>query len=235
MRAAILVAGGTGSRFGNAGGKQLASLLDRPVVGWSLRALGSVASLGLVVIVCHPDLVREFESLASKPLASGASVVVVPGGDTRRASVYEGLSAVPAEAATVLVHDGARPLAAPALFESVMGFLDDSRADGVVVGYPAVDTIKRVAGGRVLETPDRSTLWAIQTPQAFRTSALRSAHETALADGFEGTDDASLVERAGGKVLVFEGPRDNIKITMPDDVVFAEAVLRRGATGEDKT
>ena len=100
-------------------------------------------------------------------------------------------------------------------------------AAGVVVGYPAIDTLKVVTSDGVVEsTPERSRLWAVQTPQVFRAAAVRQAYESARADGFLGTDDASLVERDGGRVLAFEGPRDNIKVTVAEDLLFVEAALR---------
>jgi len=96
----------------------------------------------------------------------------------------------------------------------------------VVVGYPSVDTLKTVVGGTILSTPDRSQFWAVQTPQVFSAAVLREAYTVAAKDGFLGTDDASLVERLGKKVVVFEGPRDNIKVTVAEDLLFVEAALK---------
>jgi 2-C-methyl-D-erythritol 4-phosphate cytidylyltransferase len=116
---------------------------------------------------------------------------------------------------------------------TVTGALDmlraSPRADGVIVAHPTVDTLKIVEDRHVVETADRTRLWAAQTPQIFRSASLREAHAAARKDGFVGTDDSSLVERDGGLVLVFEGPRDNIKVTVPEDHAFVEAVLRRSS------
>lgn len=167
------------------------------------------------MLVVHPDRRGDDEP--------GADVVVA-GGSTRSASVRAGLAAVPADAQVVLVHDAARPLAPPALFASVIAAVRDG-ADGAVPGLPVTDTIKRVARGRVVETLDRGTLVAVQTPQAFAASALRRAH----ASEPEATDDAALIEAAGGAVVVVLGDPANAKITRPGDLEAAERAL--GATG----
>lgn len=225
--AAIVVAAGTGSRFGRAGGKQLAPVAGKPLVQWALESVLAVAGLDPVVLVCHPEHVEKFRELAGA-LDSGGRVTVVRGGATRGASVRHGLEQVPHAAETIVVHDGARPLAEPALFERVIALLRSSGADGVIAAVPSVDTLKAVRGGRVAETLDRTLVWAAQTPQAFSTSVLREAHASAERDGFEGTDDAALVERIGGTVLVHEAPRTNIKVTTPEDLVLVEGLLASG-------
>jgi 2-C-methyl-D-erythritol 4-phosphate cytidylyltransferase len=111
---------------------------------------------------------------------------------------------------------------------SVRGSVD---ADGAVVGYPTIDTLKIVSGSNILGTPDRSSFWTVQTPQVFRREIVVEAHRTALAEGFVGTDDSSLVERIGGKVLLVRGPRDNIKITVPEDLAMVEAGLKLRLAG----
>ena len=103
--------------------------------------------------------------------------------------------------------------------------------DGAVVGHPSYDTLKLVEGDTVIETVDRERYWAVQTPQAFRRSALEEAHRAAVEDGFLGTDDASLVERAGGRVVVVQGTRDNLKVTVPEDLAFVQAVLNHRREG----
>jgi 2-C-methyl-D-erythritol 4-phosphate cytidylyltransferase len=138
---------------------------------------------------------------------------VVSGGATRSASVRAGLAAVPAGAEVVIVHDAARPFAAPALFEAVVAAVRDG-ADAAVPGVPLADTVKRVAGSHVVETLDRDRLVAVQTPQAFKVDALRRAH----AGAGEATDDAALVEAAGGLVVVVPGDPANTKITLRTDL-----------------
>jgi 2-C-methyl-D-erythritol 4-phosphate cytidylyltransferase len=134
----------------------------------------------------------------------------VAGGASRSASVRAGLAAVPADAEVVVVHDAARPAARPALFESVVAAVL-AGADAAIPGVPLVDTVKRVAGGVVVETLDRTALVAVQTPQAFRAAVLREAEG-------EATDDAALVEAAGGRVVVVPGDPANLKVTEPADL-----------------
>ena len=210
---AIVVAGGSGSRFGDAAPKQFLDLGGLRLIDWALAA-ASAACAGVVAVLPATHL--------DATLAPG--VVSVAGGPTRSASVRAGLEAVPADAALIVVHDAARPLADTALFERVIAAVR-AGADGAVPGVPVADTIKRVdpAGGLVLETLDRPTLRAIQTPQAFAASALRQAH----AGGGDATDDAALVEAAGGRVVVVEGDPSNLKVTGPDDLVRAEDLLTR--------
>ena len=197
---AIVVAAGSGSRFG--GPKQFAELGGRRVVDWALVASRSVAD-GVVLVVPAAHLEDE----------APAADVVVAGGATRSESVRAGLGAVPAGADVVVVHDAARPFAAPALFAAVVACVRDG-ADAAIPGVPIADTVKRVIGGRVLGTLNRDELVAVQTPQAFAAAALRKAH----AGGGEATDDAALVEAAGGRVMVVPGDPANTKITLRTDL-----------------
>jgi len=216
-----VVAGGTGRRFGAP--KQFLPLAGTPVVTWSVRAAGSVAD-GIVLVVPAPDVHNATEGLpiagATGDAALGASVVVT-GGATRGASVRAGLEAVPGDAGLIVVHDAARPLAAPGLFRAVVDAVRSGRVDGAVPVIPVADTLKRVADGRVVATVDRDGLVAIQTPQAFEASALRAAH----AGGPEATDDAGLLEAAGWTVGTVEGDPRNLKLTRPEDLALAEALL----------
>ena len=231
--AAVVVAGGTGERLGMPGGKQLALVLGRPVLSWTLASFDAAPQVELIVVVCHPERVDEYCASAVDPFGIRTAVAFVPGGETRQASVGRGLAAVPPSVEVVLVHDGARPLVTPELIAGSLAALDSAEdADGVVVGYPAVDTLKIVSERSVDETPNRTRYWAVQTPQVFRAAALRAAYAAADRDGFLGTDDASLVERNGGRVVVFEGPRDNIKVTTAEDLVFVEAALRFRESGD---
>ena len=205
---AIVVAGGTGARFG--GPKQFSELAGRRVVDHSIAAARSVAG-GVVLVV--PDVGAGPECGADR---------VVPGAPTRSGSVRSGLAVVPASAGIIVVHDAVRPLAGPDLFEAVVAAVE-AGADGAVPGVPVPDTVRRVgADGRPLATLDRSDLVLIQTPQAFSASALRAAHSRLG----EATDDAALIESAGGSVVVVPGDPRNLKITHPHDLVVAEALLR---------
>lgn len=197
-----MVAAGSGNRFG--GQKQFEVLEGRRVVDWSLAACRSVADGVVLVVPPDHDVAEEVD-------------VVVNGGATRSDSVRAGLAAVPDEAEVILVHDAARPFASPDLFRDVIAAVR-SGADGAVPGVPVTDTIKQVAGGQVVVTLDRDSLVAVQTPQAFTAVALRRAH----ASGGESTDDAALVEAAGGRVVVVIGDPANTKITLPADLGSSE-------------
>ena len=206
----IVVAGGSGRRFGQM--KQFSLLGGRPVLEWAVAACRP-CSAGVVLVV----------PAAPGGLDPHGADAVVTGGATRAESVRCGLTAVPAEADVIVVHDAARPLASPALFDAVIDGVDSGGADGAVPGIPPSDTIKAVdESGRVTSTLDRATLVAVQTPQAFRAAVLRRAHEHTPSSA---TDDAMLVEALGGTVQVVPGEPGNLKITGPGDLEAAERLL----------
>lgn len=195
----IVVAGGSSQRFGRP--KQYEALGMARVLDWSMRAASNVSD-GVVLVV---------------PAADAECEGGIAGGMTRSASVRNGLSAVPADATIICVHDASRPFAGTELFDSVIAAVTNG-ADCAIPGIEVIDTIKVVdPSGVVLSTPDRSALRAVQTPQAFRASVLRAAHSSAA----DGTDDATLVEAAGAKVIVVAGHADNRKITYPADLDWA--------------
>jgi 2-C-methyl-D-erythritol 4-phosphate cytidylyltransferase len=151
-------------------------------------------------------------------------VAWIQGGDTRQDSVCNGLAALPVDARSVLIHDGARCLVEPGLIDRCAAAVDGGAA--VIAAAPVTDTIKRVDDqGLIQDTPDRSHLWGAQTPQGFPVEQLRQAHARARAEGWSVTDDASLFERLGWAVSVMESSPANIKITTPFDLTIAEAVL----------
>lgn len=197
-----MVGGGGGQRFG--GPKQYEALGAARVID---QAVAVAALVGEVVVVV--------------PAADAAREGAVAGGATRSESVRAGLAAVPPEASIICVHDAARPLATPELFAAVIDAVaGDDQVAGAIPVVPVVDTIKVVDGrGRIAATPERSSLVAVQTPQAFRADVLRRAH----AAGGDGTDDAALVEAAGGLVVAVTGEARNAKITTPDDLARARA------------
>jgi 2-C-methyl-D-erythritol 4-phosphate cytidylyltransferase len=207
---AIVVAAGRGARYG--GAKQYELIGGRTVLDRSVGA-GRAACDGVVVVVAAEEVRRSVE---------GADKVVA-GGATRSASVRAGLAAVPDAAAVVVVHDAARPLAAPALWQAAIEAVF-AGADAALCAVAVTDTIKRVSGDKVAGTVDRADLVAVQTPQAFRAAALRAAHAT----GGDATDDGALVEAAGGRVVVVPGSAINLKITHPHDLAVAEALLEAG-------
>jgi 2-C-methyl-D-erythritol 4-phosphate cytidylyltransferase len=204
---AVVVAAGTGVRFGSL--KQYEQLGHRRVLDWALASARSVADG--VVLVVPPDRAGTPEAAAD---------AVVAGAATRAGSVRAGLAAVPGDAQVVVVHDAARPLASASLFEAVLGAVREG-ADGAVPGVPVADTVKMVDHGLVTETLDRARLVAVQTPQAFGAAVLRRAHE----GDPEASDDAALVEAAGGRVVVVPGEPANAKVTTHHDLLVARALI----------
>jgi 2-C-methyl-D-erythritol 4-phosphate cytidylyltransferase len=209
----IVVAGGSGRRFGDM--KQFSLLGGRPVLEWAVAACRPCSAGVVLVVPATPAGPGGHDP-------HGADAVVI-GGATRAESVRCGLTAVPAEADVIVVHDAARPLASSALFGAVIDAVDSGGADGAVPGIPPSDTIKAVdESGRVTSTLDRATLVAVQTPQAFRAAVLRRAHEHAPSSA---TDDAMLVEALDGTVQVVPGEPGNLKITGRGDLQAAERLL----------
>jgi 2-C-methyl-D-erythritol 4-phosphate cytidylyltransferase len=227
VNAVVIAAGGSGERFGDVAGKQLAIVAGLPVLAHTLLAFDRCADVDAIVVVAHPDRVEEYRREAVEASGAGKVVAVVAGGATRIQSVRAGLAALPEGVDLVAIHDGARAAVTPATISAAFAALEEHPdADGVVVGHPCVDTIKEVdAAGRVIDTPDRTRFWMAQTPQVFRPSVLSRAYWKAGIAGFEGTDDASLVEAVGGTVLMVEGPRSNLKVTVPEDLDMLAALL----------
>jgi len=212
--AALVVAAGASQRMGT--DKLWAELAGLPVLEHTLRAVAAARSIGSVVVVTRPDaLARVQRLLSALSLPSEACV----GGTRRQDSVRAGLELV--DAPVVAVHDGARPLVAPEMIDE--GVRIAAERGAAVAALPCVDTIKRAnADGRVVETPNRGELWTIQTPQCFRLDLLRRAHAAITADV---TDDAAMVEALGEPVWLYHGSRRNIKITTPEDLLVARALL----------
>lgn len=214
----VVVGGGSGDRFGAP--KQYQLLGGRRVIDLACDA-ARLTSDGVVVVLPASDVA------AWRP-SSTIPEVAVAGGTTRSESVRAGLAAVAPDASVICVHDAARPLATAELFSRVVTAVRDGAA-GAVPAVPVNDTIKVVDhSGVVVDTPDRSTLVAVQTPQAFAADVLRRAHSS----GADGTDDAALVERVGARVVVVPGEPWNRKITAPDDLLWAQSWLDRNVEGE---
>jgi 2-C-methyl-D-erythritol 4-phosphate cytidylyltransferase len=224
--AAVILAGGMGERFGSAEGKQLFELHGKPILTWSAEAFDVVSDVGLIVIVAPEERMEEYCRKAVDGFPFVTPVVMAQAGTIRQESSLAGISKVPETYEFIAIHDAARPLVTAELIghtiSAVRGNLD---ADGAVVGYPAIDTLKVVNDKTIIGTPDRSAFWVAQTPQVFRSRMIREAHATALVEGFVGTDDSSLVERINGNVVLVKGPRNNIKITVPEDRISIEAGL----------
>jgi 2-C-methyl-D-erythritol 4-phosphate cytidylyltransferase len=219
MAVALIVAAGRGERLGTGRPKALVSLAGRPMLEWSVEALRAVDEVDRIVVALPDD------ELGAAPEGS----VGVAGGAARSHSVREALRAA-GDGDPVIVHDAARPLAGPELFERALAELESSGADAVIAAAPVADTIKEVGidGRTVARTLDRAQLWAVQTPQVFRREALErallAADDELLAAA---TDDAWLIEQAGGAVRIVESSADNVKITTPTDLRLAEVLLAR--------
>lgn len=211
MAVALLVAAGSGLRLGAGGPKALVPVAGRPMLEWSLRALRAAPMVERIVVALPPGE------------RAPAGCEAVEGGVTRSASVRNALARAGA-ADRIVVHDAARPLAPPDLFERCLAALDD--ADAAVAAAAITDTVKEAGADRlVTATLDRSRLWAIQTPQAFRRTALERALAVPDAVLAQATDDAWLVERAGGSVRIVESGPANFKITTQHDLRVARWLL----------
>lgn len=211
----LIVAAGRGERLGTQGPKALVALSGRPMLEWSVEALRPV---GEIVVALPADALH----------AAPAGCHAVAGGAERSHSVRAALAAAPAHADTVLVHDAARPLVTTELAERCIAALDEDGGgwDAAIAAAPVVDTVKRsVDGVAVSETLTRSELWAVQTPQVFRRAALELALARTDEELAAATDDASLVERDGGRVRVVRASPDNLKVTTPSDLRLAELLL----------
>lgn len=213
----VIVAAGSGTRMGRP--KQFLPLAGRPVCEWALKAFLDCPEVAKVALVMTAENVAEHGArLRSERVA------VVEGGATRMGSVQNGFKALPADVDVVAVHDGARPLVTPQVIRATVAQALLSGA--AVAAVPAKDTLKRAAADRVVaETPDRAAFWQAQTPQTYRRDVLAGALER-FAHEAGATDESQLVERAGHKVTLVEASYENIKITTPEDLVTAEALLR---------
>ncbi|GAC41049.1 2-C-methyl-D-erythritol 4-phosphate cytidylyltransferase [Paenibacillus popilliae] len=229
----VIVAAGRGSRMGAAESKQYLPLEGKPVIIHTLERFQTVQACDAIVWVASPEDTARCAAWQEE-YGLDKIRVIVPGGTERQHSVYTGLQAVRELGLDyVLIHDGVRPFVETGSIE--VCFRAAREHGAAVLAVPVKDTIKQVNGGVITATPDRRSLWAIQTPQAFRLVDVMAAHEQAAADGFIGTDDAMLMERAGMQVRIVEGEYTNVKLTTPDDLEWASWWLaRREATPRGK-
>lgn len=235
MTVALIVAAGSGERLGAGRPKALVELGGRPLFTWSLEALRATSGVERVAIAMPGDC--DIAGVDFDTAAPGSPLVLcVGGGATRSESVLRALDAVgPGD--PVVVHDAARALVTPALAESVIAALKrDTDAHAAIAAMPVTDTIKRVgADGAVSETLERRELWAVQTPQVFRRAALEHSLDVPAAELARATDDAWLIERAGGKVIVVRASDENLKVTTPLDLALAELLLARRSGVDDSS
>ncbi|MFN3395227.1 MAG: 2-C-methyl-D-erythritol 4-phosphate cytidylyltransferase [Thermodesulfovibrionales bacterium] len=222
---AIVPAAGAGKRFGS--NKPFHLLLDVPLIIWPLRVLNGVEQIEEIIpVLKESDMEKGVELFERFNLSKIKRIA--PGGKERQDSVYNALRLIKDKKSLILIHDGARPLIDDNLIiETIRGLGD---YDGIITGVPVKDTIKEVrpSGGDniVIRTPNRETLWAIQTPQVFRYEILMKAYEEAMNKRFYSTDDAALVESISGRIKVIMGRYDNIKVTTPEDIAVIEGFKR---------
>lgn len=226
MWCAIILGGGSGSRMGCERNKVLLDVCGRSMLCRSVAAFRPMTD-EVVVVIREEDLAEARTQLAGEGLLEGVRFAM--GGSTRQESVWHGLCALPGECDRVMVHDAARCLVDADTIRRVMDSVEQGGSG--VAAVPCVDTIKQVdARDQVAATPERLMLRSVQTPQGFETALLRRAHLSAQESGYQGTDDASLVERLGVQVQLTMGSRRNIKLTTPEDRLMAEALLKNQAT-----
>jgi 2-C-methyl-D-erythritol 4-phosphate cytidylyltransferase len=219
---AIIVAAGSGVRLGSSVPKAFVKIGGRTMLSYSLVIVRQVNSINEVVIA----IPNGFEDAARAEVAAaglGVPVKITPGGIERQDSVRIALELTSAESELVIVHDAARPLATPAIFEACLSAA--ARAGGAIAAVLVSDTLKRIVDGAISATVARAGLWQAQTPQAFRRDLLVAAHLRAVREGIVATDDADLVECMGARVEVVEASTNNIKITTPSDLAIVEAII----------
>jgi 2-C-methyl-D-erythritol 4-phosphate cytidylyltransferase len=219
--AAVVVAGGSGTRFGGPVRKQYLEIGGVPVLLRAVRPFLDHPRIASVVVVLPPDDVA-----APPPWLAGLPLIIVAGGEARGDSVLHGLQAVAEDVDRVLIHDGARPFVSADVIDRVL-----DAEGGAIAAVPVTDTIQRVnVYGEIVATPDRTWLWQAQTPQGFPRAALLDAYRRARADGLAATDDAAIFARYAGKVRVVMGAYRNLKVTRPEDLPVAEALAREPAS-----
>jgi 2-C-methyl-D-erythritol 4-phosphate cytidylyltransferase len=218
----LIPAAGLGVRLGAEGPKALVPLAGKPMLAHTLERFRPLGLIPAAIVLIAPEHRALFET-ALDAAFPGMALRLVPGGAERQESVANGLAALDADTEIVVIHDAARPFVATA---SIQASIEAAAEFGAAtVAIPSVDTIlEGDADAFLTATPDRTRLWACQTPQTFRTEVIREAHRRARADGFLGTDDASLVRRIGGPVKLVHGTRLNMKLTTPDDRRLAELI-----------
>jgi 2-C-methyl-D-erythritol 4-phosphate cytidylyltransferase len=221
----LIPAAGMGRRMGSDRNKLLLTLLGKPLIAWTLLAANASTKIVWLGIIGQPEDFLDFKDIIAD-LKLNKPIELIQGGTTRQESVYNGLQALPPEAERVLIHDGARCLATPQLFDRCAETLET--ANSIIAAIPVKDTIKIVDSNKIIrDTPDRSNLWAAQTPQGFQVSLLKECHEKGKQLGWEVTDDAALLEKCQQNVLIVEGEETNLKVTTPVDLTIAEFILHQ--------
>lgn len=224
MNSVVIVSAGRGSRMKADINKQFLKLQNKEVIAHTIDKFYNNENIGEIIVVVREDE-AEFFKINIIEKYGYKNIKIAFGGSERQDSVYNGLKMVDENCKIVLIHDGARPFVNNETIDSAIESAKENKC--VIVGVPVKDTIKVIdENNNVCDTPDRSTLWSIQTPQVFDYSLIMKAHEKAREDNYYGTDDSMLVEYFGQKVKVVEGSYNNIKITTPEDLKIGEEILR---------
>jgi 2-C-methyl-D-erythritol 4-phosphate cytidylyltransferase len=221
----LIPAAGMGKRMGSDRNKLLLSVLKRPIIAWTLLAAEVSDEIKWIGVISQPTDWDSLNQILSE-INLSKPVEFITGGATRQESVYNGLKALPPDAEQVLIHDGARCLATPGLFDRCAVAV--RQCAGLIAAVPVKDTIKVVdENGIIVSTPDRKNLWAAQTPQGFDVKLLKQCHELGVQNGWEVTDDAALFEKCAHAVKIVEGEETNLKVTTPQDLAIAEFILNQ--------
>ena len=220
----LIPAAGSGKRMGADRNKLLLSLLDKPILQWTIEAAIASESIAWIGVIGQPQDYPEFQKIFNR-LNTNKPIRLIQGGATRQASVFNGLKSLPLDCDRVLIHDGARCLATSELFDRCDLSLDTMQ--GFIAAVPVKDTIKIVDGHTIVDTPNRDHLWAAQTPQGFQAELIKNAHFKAVESGWEVTDDAALFEKVGLPVQIVMGEETNLKITTKQDLAIAEFILNQ--------
>jgi 2-C-methyl-D-erythritol 4-phosphate cytidylyltransferase len=228
---AIVPSAGIGKRFGLDKNKPFHLLCNKPVIIWSLKTLSEIEYVkDIIPVVKEEDIEFSKKLFQSYKLTKIKKIAI--GGKERQDSVYNGLKLVKDKDCLVLIHDAVRPLIRKELIEEAIKELlkanksEKNKLEGIVFGVPAKDTLKEVKDNIITKTLKRENIWMIQTPQIFYYKPLYNAYMAAIKENFYSTDDSALVERYGGKVKVFMGMYNNIKITTPEDITYAEFLIK---------
>lgn len=223
---ALIPAAGMGKRMGASINKQYLRLNGLPILAHTISVFERSALIDSIYLVIPADEIPYCREQIVEAGGFKKIAAIVAGGTERQHSVMNGLKAIRGTADdddVILIHDGVRPFLSEAMLRESITAAQEH--EGALVAVPAKDTIKIVADGVVIDTPSRETLWQAQTPQSFRFGVIFAAHQAAEREGFIGTDDASLIERSGGKIKIVAGDYRNIKITTPEDLTLAEAFM----------
>ncbi|MDJ0658222.1 MAG: 2-C-methyl-D-erythritol 4-phosphate cytidylyltransferase [Crocosphaera sp.] len=224
----LIPAAGMGKRMGSDRNKLLLTLLGKPLLSWTLLAAETSQTIDWIGIIGQPYDFSEFKRIL-EIISINKPVELIQGGATRQESVYNGLQALPQIAKRVLIHDGARCLVTPNLFDKCA--VELLTCQGLIAGIPVKDTIKIVDSNRFIQdTPNRANLWAAQTPQGFEINLLKDCHKKGSQLGWQVTDDAALFEKCQLPVKIVEGEETNLKVTTPVDLAIAEFILRQRLT-----